>query len=219
MTPNQYITENYSNIKSWLYNVTRGEKPHLYEDMVHEVIAIFLQHKKAQDAVDSGTARFFMVRIALNQWRSSTSPFHYQYRDSFLDVPEYEAVEEEYDYSIDVMDRLGMMGLDDMYRGTEQEKYQALIIMIYHSMGSNYSAVGRHLGMQHTTVRKIYLRGLANLKQHVTNNINKLQNGTSNNIDNLTDVIDNWDILGGGTKQRTLSMASEIFKNGYFNPS
>jgi DNA-directed RNA polymerase specialized sigma24 family protein len=219
MTPNQYITDNYTNIKSWLYNVTRGEKPHLYEDMVHEVIAIFLQHKKAQQAIDTGTARYFLVRIALNQWRSSTSPFHYQYRDSFLDYTEKESVDEEYNTDMDAMEKLAMLGLDDMYQGDEDERYQAIIIMLYHSMGSNYSAVGRHLGMQHTTIRKLYLRGLKNLKDKVTEQIKKLQNGTNNNIDDFTDIIDKWDILGSGSEQQAISVASQIFKTGYFNPS
>lgn len=219
MTPNQYVSENYQNIKSWLYNVTRGEKPHLYEDMVHEVIAIFLQHKKAQQAVDTGTARYFLVRIALNQWRSSTSPFHYQYRDSFLDYTEKESIDEEYDTDIDVMERLAMLGLDNMYTGTEDERYQAMIIMLYHSMGSNYSAVGRHLGMQHTTIRKLYLRGLNNLKNKVTEQIKTLQNGTNSNIDDFTDILDKWDILGSGSEQQTISIASQIFKTRYFNPS
>ena len=219
MTPNQYVSENYQNIKSWLYNVTRGEKPHLYEDMVHEVIAIFLQHKKAQQAVDTGTARYFLVRIALDQWRSSTSPFHYQYRDSFLDYTEKESIDEEYDTDIDVMERLAMLGLDNMYTGTEDERYQAMIIMLYHSMGSNYSAVGRHLGMQHTTIRKLYLRGLNNLKNKVTEQIKTLQNGTNNNIDDFTDILDKWDILGSGSEQQTISIASQIFKTRYFNPS
>ena len=219
MTPNQYVSENYQNIKSWLYNVTRGEKPHLYEDMVHEVIAIFLQHKKAQQAVDTGTARYFLVRIALNQWRSSTSPFHYQYRDSFLDYTEKESIDEEYDTDIDVMERLAMLGLDNMYTGTEDERYQAMIIMLYHSMGSNYSAVGRHLGMQHTTIRNLYLRGLNNLKNKVTEQIKTLQNGTNNNIDDFTDILDKWDILGSGSEQQTISIASQIFKTRYFNPS
>ena len=187
--------------------------------MVHEVIAIFLQHKKAQQAVDTGTARYFLVRIALNQWRSSTSPFHYQYRDSFLDYTEKESIDEEYDTDIDVMERLAMLGLDNMYTGTEDERYQAMIIMLYHSMGSNYSAVGRHLGMQHTTIRKLYLRGLNNLKNKVTEQIKTLQNGTNSNIDDFTDILDKWDILGSGSEQQTISIASQIFKTRYFNPS
>ena len=95
MNPNQYIQENYSEIKKWLYNITKGEKPHLYDDFIHEVIMIFLQHDKAQQAIDSDTARYFLVRIGLNQWRSSTSPFHYQYRDSFKDVTIKEEVSED----------------------------------------------------------------------------------------------------------------------------
>jgi hypothetical protein len=177
---------------------------------------IFLQNKKAQDAIDTGTARFFLVRIGLNQWRSVTSPFHYQYRDSFLDTPEYEAPDTEYDITGDVMEELVMGGLDEMYRSIPGTRYEAIIIMMYHANGSNYSEVGRQLDMKHTTIRKIYLRGIEKLKLIVNNRIKELKNGIIDANSNIDTLISEWDIMGGSDKQRTLSLASEIFKNGYF---
>jgi hypothetical protein len=219
MTPNQYVTENYSSIKKWLYNITKGEKPHLYDDFIHEVIIIFLEHKKSQDAINTGTARYFLARIGLNQWRSSTSPFHYRYRDSFLDVRHKEQEVEEYDYSMDVMERLMMTGLDDMYSGTEGERYEAIIIMMYHNHNSNYSLLGRKLGMPHTTIRKIYLRGLNKLKIRINNKIKQLQDGNDDINTDFTSLLSAWDIMGGSNQQQTLSLTSEIFKTGYFRTS
>jgi len=215
MTPNQYITENYSEIKKWLYNITKGERSHLYEDFIHEVIMIFLQHDKAQDAIDSDTARFFLVRIGLNQWRSSTSPFHYQYRDSFLDYTEKEVEDEEYDVTTDVMEELIMAGLDEMYKGNSGDRYEAIMMMMYHANNSNYSLLGRQLGIPHTTVRKVYLRGLNKLKNKINNKIKQYKHGTIDNR-NITDILSNWDGMGSDNEQQTLSLASEIFKTGYF---
>ena len=215
MNPNQYIQENYSEIKKWLYNITKGEKPHLYDDFIHEVIMIFLQHDKAQQAIDSDTARYFLVRIGLNQWRSSTSPFHYQYRDSFKDVTMKEEVSEEYDVTGDVMEELIMSGLDEMYKGAGGDRYEAIIMMMYHANNSNYSLLGRQLGIPHTTVRKVYLRGLEKLKNKINNKIKLYSNGIIDNS-NITSILSSWDNLGSDNKQHTLSLASEIFKTGYF---
>ena len=215
MTPEQYITENYENIKLWLRNVTQGQKEHLYEDLIHEVIMIFLEHDKAQDAVDTGTVRFFLTRIALNQFRSSTSPFHYQYRNSYLDFPdgweEGLGANDEYDPTTDTQMDLVLDGLDSLYQGTEADRYEAIMVIMYYSMGANYSAVGRKLDMQHTTVRKLVLRGLTKLKKIIFNNIE------DGNITDYTNSNGSWNLDSSSDKQQTLSLASRILRTKYFD--
>jgi len=214
MTPNEYITANYTQIKHWLSGVTKQGNQSLAEDLVQEVILIFLEHPKAQDAVDTDTVRFFLVRIALNQWRSSTSPFHYQYRDSFLDFPDDwdETLKStEYDIQEDLMTEVVIQALDLMYQHNDGERYEAIMIMMYYSMGANYSAVGRKLDMPHTTIRKIVLRGQNKLKQH----INKLINNGTFRID--YDFSSSWDFNSSSTEQQTISLASQILKSRYFD--
>ena len=209
MTPAEFIDTNYTEIKKWLYNITKGEKKHLYEDFIHEVILIFLSNHLSQQAIDSGTARFFLVRIGLNQWRSSTSPFHYQYRDSFLDFPDKEEVaDEEYDMTEDMLIEMLLDGLDKMYNG--DARYEATIMIIYFSMGSNYSAVGRELNIPNTTIRKIVLRGIDKLKQTIK------QNNDDDNNTNLNTQFSEWNMLGGSNYKPTLSMVSQLFKTKYF---
>ena len=209
MTPAEYIDTNYTEIKKWLYNITKGEKKHLYEDFVHEIILIFLSNHLSQQAIDSGTARFFLVRIGLNQWRSSTSPFHYQYRDSFLDFPDRDdAAAEEYDMTEDMLIEMLLDGLDKMYNG--DARYEATIMIIYFSMGSNYSAVGRELGIPNTTIRKIVLRGIDKLKHIIK------QNNDDDNNTNLNTQFSEWNMLGGSNYKPTLSMVSQLFKTKYF---
>ena len=209
MTPAEFIDTNYTEIKKWLYNITKGEKKHLYEDFIHEVILIFLSNHLSQQAIDSGTARFFLVRIGLNQWRSSTSPFHYQYRDSFLDFPDREdAAAEEYDMTEDILIEMLLDGLDKMYNG--DARYEATIMIIYFSMGSNYSAVGRELNIPNTTIRKIVLRGIDKLKYIIK------QNNDDDNNTNLNTQFSEWNMLGGSNYKPTLSMVSQLFKTKYF---
>tara|TARA_R110000737_G_scaffold50204_3_gene71163 strand:+ start:163 stop:801 length:639 start_codon:yes stop_codon:yes gene_type:complete len=210
MTPTEYINDNYTEIKKWLYNITKGERRHLYDDFIHEVCLIFLTNHLAQKAIDSGTARFFLVRIGLNQWRSSTSPFHYQYRDSFLDFPDRDdRAAEDYDMTEDIMIEALLTALEGMYNG--KDKNEAIIMIVYFSMNCNYSAVGRELKIPNTTIRKIVIRGIKKLKQIIKNN---------DDINNNTDFISklsNWDIVGGSAYQPTLSMVSQLFKTKYFH--
>lgn len=214
MTPDEYITENYENIKKWLSGVTQGDRSHLFEDLVHEVIIIFLEHDKAQEAVDTGTARFFLVRIALNQWRSSTSPFARQNRDSYLDYDEQVLynIEDtgEYDNTLDIATDAVTYALDDLYQGNNTDRYDAIMIIMYYSMNTNYSAVGRMLNIPHSTVRKVVLRGIKKLK-------NKINNGKftdDNRID--THLSDIWGDDSRSDKQQTISMATQLLRTRYF---
>lgn len=212
MTVNEYVNSNYDNIKEWIYNTTRGEKKHLYDDFVQEIIMIFIQHPKAQESIDTGTARYFIARIALNQWRSGTSPFHYQYRNSFYDSPEYETETEvdEYDTTQDIQLKIIMDALDEMYND-EKTKYEAIMMIMYYTNNSNYSAVGRKINIPHTTVRKIVLRGLTKLKKIIFNTINYDDTNKTN-----IDFNDYGDINSSDFTQQTLSLSSQLIKAKYF---
>lgn len=213
MNPSHYIQQNYNDIRKWLYNITKGERPHLYDDFVHDVITVFLEHKKAPVAIETGTARFFLVRIGLNQWRSSTSPFHYQYRDSFLDYSDREMEATEYDETGDKLIEIVFRALDKMYHGTEKMKYEAILITYYFNNNTNYSEVGRQLGVPHTSVRKIVLRGLTRLQKIIFND----DDNNNYNTKLTDDIINSWSTNSSGTSKQALSTVSQLFKARYFD--
>ena len=67
----------------------------LYEDLLNESILIFLEKDNVQDIVDSGGSLFYLIRIMSNQWKSTTSPFHRNYRN-YVELPEnFDVVEQE----------------------------------------------------------------------------------------------------------------------------
>jgi RNA polymerase sigma factor (sigma-70 family) len=202
ITPNQFVQDNYRDIKEWLRNITNKERPDLFDDFIHDVISIFLTNSKSQQAIDTGTARFFIVRIGLNQWRSSTSTFHYQYRHRMTEElgENINPETEEYNNTEDHLIELMLSSLDEMY---ETNRYEALIIILYYSLGANYSAVGRYLNMPHTTIRKIYLRGIKILE-------NKIKNGINHNINS------SGDIHSYSAKQLSLSIPTKLLTSKYF---
>jgi DNA-directed RNA polymerase specialized sigma24 family protein len=81
LTPNEWLTLNYSNLRQAAHNISNRDS--LAEDLLSECILIFLQKPNAQIIVDSGGALYFIVRIMLNQWKSTSSPFHKQYRRTY----------------------------------------------------------------------------------------------------------------------------------------
>jgi DNA-directed RNA polymerase specialized sigma24 family protein len=93
--------------------------------------------------------------------------------------------------------------LDTMYQSNK--RYEAYVIILYHTLNNSYAQVGRYLNMPPTTVRKIYLRGIKILKKQINgNNINSFNQ---------------WDIHSSIAAQSSLSVVSQLFKTRYFEQS
>lgn len=218
MTVNDYINKNYYHLKNEMYNITNGENNDLFDDFYHDCLEIFLRHEKAQQVVDNGSAKYFLVRIGLNQWRSKTSTFHYQYRLHMIDLTEdIDLPYEAYDVSADIMMDVMMSGLDRMYKLDEKSRYRAMMIIIYHSLGSNFSEVERQFEIPRTTVREIYNAGKEQLKQIITQLLKDLDNGDFKLNRDITQLNADWCDLFGSDTEQTVSMASRLFQSKYFD--
>lgn len=217
MTLNEYVSDNYDNIRKWLYNVTKGERPDLFEDFVHEVLLIFMEHDKASDVVRQGDARWFLVRIALNQWRSSTSPFHKQYRpphnELFMDIP---LESEEYDIEIDVIQDLAVQILDEMHMGNLEEYYMSLVVMIYHTLDHNFSEMQRRLDIPRTSLSKVYTKAITTIKDRLAIKIQQVKNGTINVNTDRNLIYDRWSKLCYRAECKASTVHDQAIKNGIF---
>jgi hypothetical protein len=215
MTLNQYVSENYINIRKWLYNVTKGERPDLFDDFFHEVLVIFMEHDKASDVVRQGDARWFIVRIALNQWRSSTSPFHKQYRpphsELLIDIP---LEQEEYDIELDIIQDLAVQILDEMHMGTLDEYYMSLVVMIYHTLDHNFSEMQRQLDIPRTSLSKVYNKAIDVIKCRLADKIQQVKNGTINVNRDRDLIYDRWSKLCYRASVKANSVHAEAIKNG-----
>lgn len=219
MTVNKYIQENYYELKNEFFNITRGERTDLFEDFFHDCLSIFLTHHKAQEVIDNGTAKFFLIRIGLNQWRSTTSTFHYQYRLHNVDLPELDIADTNYDFEIDLLFEILFRSLDDMYKLDEKSRYRAMVVILYHSLGNNYSEVQRQFEIPRTTVRDIYQAGLSQLKLIIDSNLKKLNDGAFEFSNDFSSQFNDWCNNRSLTEQQAVSMASELFKTQYFKPT
>ena len=217
MTKDQWVSENYENIKSWLRNTTRGKMKHLYEDFVHEIILIFLEHDRAQEIVDKGEARWFITRIALNQWRSTTSPW--AKREWLPTLPllmDFEAPLDEYSVEDDAILELMVGILDDMHLGNIEEYYMSLVVMIYHELNGNFSEMSRRLDIPRTSLSKVYKQGISLIEERLTDKIKQLENGTIRITNKPAYVIERWNELSDTASRKAGEVHSRVVKTGFF---
>ena len=78
MSLSEYLEENYYKVRAIAHNIAPGD--HL--DLCHEVILQLydIDEEKLAPLIESGGIRFWIVRMMLNNYRSTTSRYHYKYR-------------------------------------------------------------------------------------------------------------------------------------------
>ena len=79
-----WIADNYETVRDIAKVITKGRTPDC-DDLAHEVILAMLEadRTKMNDIVRSNGIRYWTVRLCLNNYRSSTSRFHYKYRKPY----------------------------------------------------------------------------------------------------------------------------------------
>ena len=172
---NDWINENYDNIKKWLKNIIKDENPSVQQDLIHDIIITFMEHPKAEQLIEDDEARWFIVRIALNQSRSVTSTHYKTYKQNPINEFEdtlYEVEEEDYDLTRDNQIETLLNCLDEMYNGNNKERYYVMLILLYSTI-ENFSEISRRINIPRTTISKNYKEGLEILKEKYMNTTNR----------------------------------------------
>lgn len=159
---NEWVNKNYENIKDWLKGAIKYEDESVKEDLFHEVLMIFIQHPKAEQLIENDQARWFLVRIALNQSRSTSSDHYklYKKNKSFEFIEDRgDFIEKEYDHEKDALIEDVLEVLDDMYRGTNRERYYVMLILLYFTL-NNFAEMSRRLKIPRSTIKKNFKEGL-----------------------------------------------------------
>ena len=103
MTINSWITENYKQLQDAARTITGNNQ--LKDDLLHYAIETLLSkpHDVIEACLASGGVNFYIIRVMMIQWRSTTGPFYLQYRKLYDDesaltnlAEESDADEQEY---------------------------------------------------------------------------------------------------------------------------
>ena len=76
---NKWINDNYNDLRETLLNITKNDYEHV-DDLLHECLEFFIKKEIAEELVIKKQAKWFFIRIALNQYRSSSSKFYKTYK-------------------------------------------------------------------------------------------------------------------------------------------
>ena len=158
---NEWVNKNYKTIRGWIDGVMKHENDSVKDDLFHEVLMVFIQHPKAEELIRNNQARWFIVRIALNQSRSKSSKHYtlYKKHKSFQYREITEVVEEDYDLEKDSLIEDVLNCLDEMYNGTNRERYYVMLILMYFTL-ENFAEMSRRLKIPRTTIVKNFKEGL-----------------------------------------------------------
>jgi DNA-directed RNA polymerase specialized sigma24 family protein len=162
---NDWVNKNYEEIKGWIKGAIKYENDSVKEDLFHEVLMIFIQHPKAEQLIENNEARWFIVRVALNQSRSKSSDHYKLYKKQHLveykEISEIKVVEYDLDKDNQIENVLNI--LDEMYKGTNRERYYVMLILLYFTLG-NFAEMSRRLNIPRTTIKKNFKEGLEHIK-------------------------------------------------------
>jgi len=117
LTFDQFISEEYNNLILASKKITNYD--HLSEELLHECLFDLVQKNNLQEIVDSGGCTFYIVRMLLNNWRSTTSRFYRTYREpsgnieDLADIPDNEYVETEEEIANEIEKILGNLAWYD----------------------------------------------------------------------------------------------------------
>jgi len=154
---NEWVEKNYEKLKKELLGITRNDYD-LVDDLLNECLLIFIQHKKAEELILKGQAKFFFIRIVLNQYRSKTSDFYRKYKKKVgIPLNENLTIEDksDYDYDLDELINLNINIIEDLLKSNiPQERYYGIMVMLYFSNGHNFAEVSRCLNISRSTIRR-----------------------------------------------------------------
>lgn len=91
-----FIESNYQDLLQASKNISRDND--LAEELLHYALYELLLKKNVQEIIDSGGAQFYIIRIMVNSWKSTTSPFYRLYRIPSDSLDSHDFEDEEYDF-------------------------------------------------------------------------------------------------------------------------
>ena len=183
MTITEWCNLNYQPFKEACERIS--ESSPLAEELTHYVITEFLLKPDVQSIIDSGGAFFYCLRIATNNWKSTTSPFYRNYRDPNLSIElkethHHERLENdthdeaEHEHRRSSRTKEKMNGIEEISEWTFEEIYEQIqtgistlgwyereLLQVYADNNGNASLVSRLTKIPRTsinlTIRKVKL--------------------------------------------------------------
>lgn len=128
-------------------------------DLLHYAIEELSYKPNLQAILDSGGARFYLVRICMTQWRSQTGPFYKQFVRQEQEIDEFINKTEEEETTLDVKKVEQILN--------ELPWYDRELFKLYAEGNHNYSSLAKETGIPRTSIGLTINR----VKKHIKKNL------------------------------------------------
>lgn len=156
MTFNDYLNNDYNDLVKAVNKITGNND--LALDLLHYAIEEMSSKANVQSIVDSGGARFYLVRIMMTQWRSKTGPFYKQYIKSGEQIEHHDIAEKEEEH-LDI-NKVNAI-LDEL------SWYDKELFRLYAEGEHNYSTLSKETGIPRTSIGLTINRVKKYIKQNL----------------------------------------------------
>lgn len=160
---NDWITNNWDQLEKAAKNITRSHV--LWCDLLNHCMLEFLEKPEHTKIITDGFAKFYIVRMMLNQWRSISSPFYKIYRKN-----DYQQVELDPNWTSDAteveFDLEKIHAILDHMNGEKKnvQWYHAKLVELY-AVTPNYSKLSEMTKISRTSISKSIERARHEIKQ------------------------------------------------------
>lgn len=175
---NKFITENYDEIISMSRKIVGSGRHHITnsDEVAHYAIERFYDNPKAEGLIERGEALKYFSGVIHLSWKSSTSPFHKQWRQSgrvigfeadHITHIEQEPIE-EYDTEKDELIEMVETLLEEMEGDNIDRWYKSVLFRMYIDC-QNYSELERRTGIPRTSISL----AVRECREYIKNKLNK----------------------------------------------
>lgn len=140
MTLNECLEIEYPHLVEASLKITAGHELHL--DLLHYCIDDLSKKHNAQDIVDSGGLRFYVVRMMMTQFRSQTGPFYKMYLNHWS-----REIEERAD---EIEEHLDVKKIEKLLQ--QLPWYDKLLFQTFVDGNHSYSSLSRATGIPRTSI-------------------------------------------------------------------
>jgi hypothetical protein len=156
MTVNEVIEIEYPELVKAAKKITGGHALHM--DLLHYSIEELYNKSNTEAIVQSGGLRFYLVRIMMTQWRSTTGPFYKQFGDHYNKEISDNITEEKIDHlDVDKVNKLL----------AQLPWYDQLLFRTFADGEHTYSSLSRETNIPRTSISLTINRVRDYIKQNL----------------------------------------------------
>ena len=167
MNVNDWTNQNYSSLLTAAKNISYNDE--LSTELLHYSLEQLLFKPNVEEIINSGGAQFYIVRIMLNQWRSTTSPFYKIYRKDVcqIELDSYLSKNDVVDEVPDHSEQIDITANEIRRELSNLGWYDQTLFKLYCEDGRTISSISRETKIPRTSISLSINR----VKRHIRSKI------------------------------------------------